>query len=132
MSLFSTFSDGMHFVDKWPQKKQIKCIGGLAERISKSDPGVIVVNFHPQNVSDLHDVHRAVVKLGRQKDWLALGAESYIDWLTAIDGISLVDTGSGFELHSPNRVDELAYSWPGQDENKRTIVLGAWQGRVSL
>jgi hypothetical protein len=132
MSLFSTFSDGMLYVDKWSQQKQIKCITGLADQISRSDPGVIVVNLHPQNVGDFHGVHRAVVKLGRRNDWIGLGAESYIDWLAAMESISLIDTGDGFELHSSKQISELAYSWPGQTENKRTTILADWQGRVPL
>jgi hypothetical protein len=130
-SLFSTFSDSMYYLQKWTPSKQIECIFGLADQFSSSSPGVIVLNLHPQNVSDFHDVHRAVVKLGRQKDWIALGAESYIDWLAAMEGVSLVDTGSGFDLHSPGRIEGLAYSWPDRRESK-PIVLAPWQGRVSL
>lgn len=129
-SLFSTFSDSMYYLQKWPPGQQIECIVGLADQISSSDPGVIVLNFHPQNVSDFHDVHRAVVKLGRRDGWIALGAESYVDWLAAIEGVSLVDTGSGFEFRSSGRVEELAYSWPSQSGGP--IVLAGWQGRVSI
>jgi hypothetical protein len=81
--------------------------------------------LHPQNVSDFHDLHRVVIGLGRQTDWVALGAESYIDWLAAMDSISLFDTGSGFELRSSRRINELAYSWPSQGKDKRTIILAA-------
>jgi hypothetical protein len=131
-SLFSTFSDSMYYLQKWAPSKQIECVTGLADQISFSNPGIIVINLHPQNVSDFHDLHRAVVKLGRQNGWVALGAESFVDWLAAMESVSLVDTGSGFELRSSGRVEGLAYYWPGRRDSERPIVLAGWQGRVSI
>jgi hypothetical protein len=130
-SLFSTFSDSMLHLQKWSQRKQIKCITGLANQIADSDPGIIVVNFHPQNVADGRDVHRAVIAIGRRDGWTALGAESYIDWLNAMDGIALFNVGKGFELHSPVRLEKLAYHWLGRDD-KRPVVLPPWRGAVAL
>ncbi|HMM88269.1 hypothetical protein [Bradyrhizobium sp.] len=128
-SLFSTFSDSMYYLQKWSTRQQVKRISGLAEQIDGSDPGVIVMNLHPQNVSDFHDVHRTVIELGRQKGWTALGAESYIDWLTTLDAVSLVESGSGLELHCEMPIENLTYRWPGQGE---AIVLPAWKRVVSL
>jgi hypothetical protein len=129
-SLFSTFSDSMLYLQKWSQRKQIKCVTGLANQIADSDPGVIVINLHPQNVSDFHHVHRAVVAIGRRENWIALGAESYVDWLTALDGIALFDVGNGFELRSTTPIEKLAYYWPGR--KKHRVVLPRWQGAVAL
>ena len=67
-SLFSTFSDSMLFMQKWPEAKQIDCISALAGRIESTSPGVIVANFHPQNVDSIPNVHRAVMELGRRAE----------------------------------------------------------------
>jgi hypothetical protein len=131
LSLFSTFSDSMLYLQKWPQKKQIKCIKKLRNLIESSNPGVIVINLHPQNVSDFYDVHRAVVKLGRRKNWMALGAESYIDWLIVMDDVLLSDVDGNVELKSISPVENLAYYWPSErEENIR--VLPVWTGSVVL
>ena len=133
VSLFSTFSDSMLYLQKWPQPKQIACFTQLARQIERSDPGILVFNLHPQNVGDVADVHRAVVALGRRRGWLALGAESHLDWLTTVEGIRLRATQQGFELQSPVSVDRLAYTWPGATRKKQTPrVLPRWRGSVSL
>jgi len=130
VSLFSTFSDGMLYVQKWPQAQQIACITRLAGEIELSHPGVLVFNFHPQNVGDFHDVHRAVMALGRRKGWVAFGAQSYLEWLSAVDDIRLTCTKKGFELRSPNQVERLGYFWPKRMAGTR--LLPKWNGAVSL
>ena len=76
------------------------------------------------------DVHRAVVAVGLRKNWIALGADGYVDWLTAIDSVALFDTGDGFELRSTKPIDKLAFYWPGQKEER--VVLPLWQNSVGL
>lgn len=131
VSLFSTFSDSMLYLQKWSQAKQIKCIRKLARQIHRTIPGVIVLNLHPQNVSDFHDVHRAVIALGRKVGWVALGAESYINWQTDIDSIRLVETETGIQLRSALSIDKLAYSWWDR-EKKYMQVLPRWSDSVTL
>lgn len=132
ISLFSTFSDSMFYLQKWSPRKQISCVNKLAGQISGTDPGIIVFNLHPQNVSDFHDLHRTVMALGRRKGWVALGAESYLDWLTALAGINLVETASGFELHSSTPIEKLAYTWPAAPGQTFPHVLPKWEGVVNL
>lgn len=130
VSLFSTFSDSMLYLQKWPQRKQIRCIRSLADDIESSQPGVIVLNLHPQNVSDLHKVHRAVVKIGRRDGWVALGGETYIDWLAAVEQISLQEVGETLVLRSPLQIENVALVWPGK--SRKPAVLPPWQGAVTL
>lgn len=131
-SLFSTFSDSMLYLQKWPQRKQVAIITGLANQIERTDPGVIVVNLHPQNVSDHHDVHRAVMSIGRRPGWVALGTESYLDWLQIVDGIRMYETERGFELHSPRPVEKLALALPEQAPGQKSRVMDKWSGNILL
>jgi glycosyltransferase involved in cell wall biosynthesis len=128
-ALFSTFSDTMLHMQNWPPAQQVATIRALADRIDDEGPGVIVANFHPQNVSESYETHQAVMAIGRREGWVALGVESYCEWLAMVDGISMVETTRGFELHSPSRIERLAYSWPDVSGLR---VLPPWEGVVSL
>jgi hypothetical protein len=131
ISLFSTFSDSMLYLQKWSERDQICCITGLADRLECADPGVIVLNFHPQNVSDVSAVHRAVMALGRRPGWVALGAESYLDWLLTVRSLRLVDQGDRIELHAPVAVARVALSWTVAGE-ERVEMLPNWTGVLEV
>ena len=128
-SLFSTFSDGMFFVQKWSEEQQIACISALAKRIAASFPGIIVANFHPQNVESIPNVHRAVMRLGRQPGWIALGGESYAAWLQAREDVEVIGDRRGLRLVSANPIDKLALIWPGSEA---PVVLPEWRGEQSV
>jgi len=125
-SLFSTFSDGMYFQQKWSEAKQIECIEGLADQIERSMPGIIVANFHPQNVDSIPHVHQALMTVARRPGWIALGAESFADWLERRDRIKLHRSARGLELTSNDWVRDIAIVWPSAlDALQR---LPAWSG----
>jgi hypothetical protein len=128
-SVFSTFSDSMLFLQKWPQSKQIKVIEALGAQLESTTPGIIVANFHPQNVDHIPDVHRALIRLGRRRGWTALGGDTFAQWLAAVDEVSMSATPDGVRLHSPHQVAELALMWPGRDAAE---VVPAFRGDVEV
>lgn len=128
-SLFSTFSDSMFFLQKWSEDQQIKVIEKLAAQIEETQPGILVFNFHPQNVGHVPRVHRAVVALARRAGWKAFGAESFRQWLDAIDKVRMSELGGGLVLSSEGPVHDLAVRWPGTSISR---VLSAWQGSLQL
>ena len=130
-SLFSTFSDSMFYMQKWPAAQQIKCIGDYAKRIEKTWPGVIVVNLHPQNVSDVRETHKAVADIGRRPNWKALRTESYIDWIEMLEKLQLVERDGRLTLQSPGEVKGLALTWPGSGR-RQAQLLPVWSGSIDL
>ena len=129
-SLFSTFSDSMYYLQKWSQRTQIRCITKLADQIQRRFPGVLVFNFHPQNVSDSAEVHRAVMAIGKRPGWVALGAESYIDWLQALERIRLIRDQGRLLLRCSERVSGLELQWPSAGAPKQK--LSSWRDEVEL
>jgi hypothetical protein len=131
LSLFSTFSDSMLYLQKWPEQLQIRCIAGLAYQIERSFPGVMVFNFHPQNVSDGYKVHKAVTELGRRRGWIALGGESYTRWLLAVESVRMTVQSGRLAFEARDLVDRLALRWPSL-RGSTTQLLPKWQGRMEL
>jgi hypothetical protein len=128
-SLFSTFSDSMLFLQKWPEEKQSRCIRALADQIEKFYPGIMVFNFHPQNVSSVRQIHHAVIEIGQRPGWLALGAESFLQWLEVVEGVRLAERASQMVLTSSRPVTDLALRWP---ETGPSSVLPTWEGEWTL
>src|SRR5262249_11705034 len=124
-SLFSTFSDSMLQYQQWSESRQINVISGLAKQITRTYPGILVFNLHPQNVSSVRNVHRAVVDIGRRPGWRALGAESLRRWLEVVAGVRLSERAGSLVLSSPQPVAELALRWA--HANGPTL-LPPWQG----
>jgi hypothetical protein len=121
----------MHFVQKWSQRTQVQCITGLANQIQRSQPGIIVCNFHPQNVAEVRDVHKAVIEIGRRPGWAALGAESYAAWLATLTQVRIHYASNKVLLRSGERVDDLAFTWPSAGIKTKKIVPG-WDGEIEL
>jgi hypothetical protein len=130
-SLFSTFSDSMLYMQRWSEDEQIRCIVKLADQIDSTLPGVLVFNCHPENVSDGYLVHRAIMDIGRRRGWIALGAESYADWLQTLSNVRLFCQSGRLKLQSSSTVENLALSWPSLGIT-RTDVLPRWQGEIEL
>ena len=130
-SLFSTFSNSMYYIQKWPPDTQIQNISAVADRIERSDPGVVVLNFHPQNISDTRDIHKAVIEIGRRPGWIALGADSFVHWLTKTSQVRLHVTSTKLLLRSVDRVENLAVIWPPAGNENKTI-LPSWENKTIL
>ena len=128
-TVFSTFSDSMLFMQKWPEARQIKVIQGLARQIEQTYPGILVCNFHPQNVSSVRNVHKAVVEIGRTRGWHATGVESLRGWIETLDGVRMTERDCRFVLASKQPVSKLALSWPS---GTGWTVLPDWQGEQAI
>ena len=88
-SLLSGYADAMTIHLKWSGRKQQRRIRRQARRVEQLHPGVLVFNMHPQKVSDNLRSLRTIMQLGRRPGWVALGADSYLSWLKAIEKIRL-------------------------------------------
>jgi hypothetical protein len=88
-TLLTAFGDGMLSICKLTERQAVRRIRRLVRQVESTRPGVLVFNFHPQNISDTERLHRAVVALGRRKGWAALGIERYLAWLEARDRVRL-------------------------------------------
>jgi len=129
-SLFSTFSDSMHFVLEWPESKQRNSIEDLANKIDRLGPGIIVVNCHPQNVSATRTMHVSIKEASRRRGWMALGGDSLANWLNASAHIRLAVNDGAVILESKRKVENLAYRWPARKSGKK--VLPNWNGALVL
>lgn len=107
-SLFSAFSDSMHFQLKLTEPEQCRIIYDLAHQIEASRPGVMVFNFHPQNVSLVIEVTKAIMAVGRRPNWVALGAESFSGWLRRWDHLRIEWADDRWTLDAPYRMERLA------------------------
>jgi hypothetical protein len=88
-TLLSAFGDGMLPICELTERQAVRRVRRLARQVEVTRPGVLVFNFHPQNISETARLHRAVVALGRRRGWVALGVESYLAWLETRDQIRL-------------------------------------------
>lgn len=128
-SLFSTFSDSMLFLQKWSEDKQIKVIMRLVRQIEVSCPGILVFNFHPQNVSQVARVHRAVMAIARRKGWRAFGVETFRRWLEVIDGVRMTEVNGVLVLRSEAQVTDLALRSAGSPD---LCCVPPWRGEIRL
>lgn len=127
-SLFSGFSDAMKWQLGLSPRKQSRLIRRMAAQVEGDRPGILVLNFHPQNVDQIVHPHRSVLALGRRPGWCALGAESLLQWLRRRDGIVLrLDPGKPPRLASPGPVERMACRVAEGDAWK-TRPIGAFEG----
>lgn len=99
-SLLTAFGDGMLFAQNLTESECIKKINNLATQIENSLPGVLVFNFHPQNINLTTKMHKAVLKIAKRKSWIALTMSEYLDWLQVINSITVEKIGSDYLLKS--------------------------------
>ena len=92
-SLLTAFGDGMIYALKLPPTAACARIEQLANQVEASRPGVLVFNLHPQNISDTATLHDAAMAVGRRPGWMACGAESYLNWIHRLDGLTLQRDG---------------------------------------
>jgi hypothetical protein len=111
-SLLTAFGDGMHFIHNWSQRQACRRIEVVAAQIEHEDPGVLVFNMHPGNIRITPKLHRTIMCLGRRPGWLALGAETYRQWLERWHQLELTRNGDNWLLKSAASLPRLALLWP--------------------
>lgn len=99
-SLLTAFGDGMVFALGMTDRQAARRIRAVSRQIEKTNPGVLVFNLHPQNIDSTRHIHKEVVKLAHRKGWKAIGLESFLHWLKAIEALSVERTSTGCILRS--------------------------------
>lgn len=130
-SLLTLFGDGMIGALHMSERQAARRIRQVAGQMEASHPGVLVCNFHPQNVADTGRLHREVRRLTRRPGWVALGADSYLDWLETVEGLGVARGDGGFVLTSPRPVTGLVLRVPVAGSWQRR-ALAPWSGRVAV
>jgi len=112
-SLLTMFGDGMLYALKMTPRQAVRRIRNLAQQIENEAPGVMVLNLHPTNVLDTQLLHDAVLNICRRPGWMAMGMESYLDWLEGLEQIRFKSTGPGrFSLSGPTSMNGLVLRFP--------------------
>jgi hypothetical protein len=63
-SILTAIGDGIRFAGGMSQQESADCLFNFASQIKDSGiPGVMVVNLHPQNVSETLQMHHAVKEI---------------------------------------------------------------------
>lgn len=88
-SLLTAFGDGMIFALNWTENQSIKKVRQLVDQIESSYPSVLVFNLHPQNIDNTLEFHYEVLRIAHRSNWIALGLESYFEWLETLEQIQL-------------------------------------------
>lgn len=80
-SILTSIGDGVRFALGMNELQSAQCVETLAEDIISSGvPGAIVLNLHPQNVSETSEMHRAVRRLVYERRFAAMTLGGCIEW----------------------------------------------------
>jgi hypothetical protein len=130
-SLLTAFGDGMVFALGLRDAQAAQRVRRLARQVEGDRPGVLVFNLHPQNVRETRKLHAEAVALAGRPGWIAIGLESYLDWLQVLRGVEVQRRGQGLELTSRVPVANLVLRWP-DGEGWRQQPLPPWSGRLEV
>jgi hypothetical protein len=100
-SLVTTFGDGMIGILKLTQRQAAARVRMLCRQIDRSYPGIVCVNFHPQNVASVTKLHQEILAWGRSRAWVAFGAESLLDWWTIRNRVTVEPAPAGATIVVP-------------------------------
>ncbi|HBZ71360.1 MAG TPA: hypothetical protein DEP35_17155 [Deltaproteobacteria bacterium] len=121
-SLLTAFGDGMIYalgLKPWQAGRRMRA---LVRQIEATRPGVLVFNFHPQNVPETRRLHRGVRRLATRRGWRALGAEAYTSWLELLQELRVDCPGESFRLRSARRAEGLVLRVPAGGTWRRVEV----------
>jgi len=97
-SILTAIGDGVRFISGMSDKDAADRVMALADRIRTSGlPGVMVLNLHPQNVSEtraMHDAAKEIIRSG----FVAWNLRQCLEWFDTRDG-------------RPGKVDHVTGSW---------------------
>jgi hypothetical protein len=133
-SLLTAFGDGIVFALGMTDRQAARKIRSLASQIENSNPGILVFNFHPQNIDHTRLMHRAVVKLARRRGWHCMGLESYLDWLKMLDTLSVISTNDGIVIRSsiPTTIEGLVLKYPHSKDKWQRMQLPPWSESIAV
>jgi hypothetical protein len=111
-SLLTAFGDGMIYALGWRPRRCVRRIRQLCRRIERSRPGIVCANFHPQNISDCVRLHTELMAWGRRRGWIALGADSLLDWWQARERIAVRPAAGGAAVSLPHDLSGVVVRIP--------------------
>jgi hypothetical protein len=131
-SLLTAFGDGMIYALNLSQRKANARIKRVARQIESNYPGVLVFNYHPQNIGSTRELHKEVLALAARPGWIALGLENYLEWLEMLEVLNIELLGADrVRLMSPGMVDGLVIRYPtARGWRKRN--LESWAGQMEI
>ncbi|WP_425214639.1 hypothetical protein [Tumidithrix helvetica] len=130
-SLLTAFGDGIIFALNQTEKQAAKKIKQLVNQIESSVPGILVFNLHPQNIDSTRHLHKEVILLSQRLGWIAIGLDSYLDWLCMLDSIKIESTDKGFVLQSKQSIRDLSVRYFTKDGWQKEI-LAPWTNQIVL
>lgn len=85
-SMLTAIGDGVRFISGMSDEDAGRCVTDLADRI-RSDvmPGVIVLNLHPQNVSETRAMHQSAMQV-IESGFVAWTVSECMNWFARRDG----------------------------------------------
>jgi hypothetical protein len=111
-SLMTLFGDGMIYALGMSQSQAIRSIKRLAAQIGNNFPGVMVFNFHPQNIEDTFELHKVALSIKSQSGWIAMELNKYLEWIEALDNIEISKKNDSFILLSHRTPQDLIVKVP--------------------
>lgn len=132
-SLLTAFGDGMVQAQGLSNRQAARRIIQLARQIESDVAGVLVFNLHPQNTSDTIPIHRAVKKVARRKGWIALGLDSYLDWIRMLSNLRISNSEDGWIIRSdsPGPVQGLVLRTEHRGKRMKR-ELPDWQDEIRI
>ena len=124
-SLLTAFGDGMVYALKLTQRQATKRVRRLVKQIEATRPGVLVFNFHPQNIADTRQLHGEIRSLAGRQGWHAMGLESYLNWVQGLDALAIEQSEGSRYLKVSRPMEGLvlrAYSQGGWNQTFCTTV----------
>jgi hypothetical protein len=130
-SLLTAFGDGMIFALRMSERAAVKRVRRIAHQVEHGGPGVLVFNLHPQNIDSSRRLHTTVVELASRPGWSALGLDSYLRWLEAVEGISMERRDETLVVRSAQQVHGVVLKIPDRYGWIRR-ALEPWSGDVEI
>lgn len=130
-SLLTAFGDGMIEalgLWEWQARRRVRA---LVRQVEATRPGVLVFNFHPENIPRTRSLHRAVRRLAKRRGWTALGAEGYLEWLEVLAGLRFDVANGGLRLRSARAVEGLVLRVP-EARRWRRIEVSPFRGETQI
>lgn len=114
-SILTAIGDGVRFALGLSGSQSAQCIRDMADRILDSKlPGVIVLNLHPQNVTETREMHIVLHELVRE-GFVPMSLGGCVDWFAARD-----------------RGEPYVHETPGAKRNRYFDIFSYSQAKILL
>jgi len=134
-SLLTLFGDGMiePYGPNLSTRAAISRINQLANQIENSHPGIMVFNFHPQNIMKTKKLHTAVLKIAKRPGWVAIGLDTFVNRLKIMEQLNIVQTGEHrYSLDIPQALEGITLRYPLPNGSWKRKILDPWSGKIEV